>query len=123
MATRTQVGRRAEVFTRASRLADDVSRFPYGAALLGDVMWRVTCHNVTRPSKMSIDDRLTATRIRKEWGNELYFKNRTRDALDKYEIAYNVIRPQILTGNSEQQVMDCRVCVCVCVCVCITRML
>ena len=103
----TQVGQRAEVLTKASRLADDVSRFPYGAALQGDVLWRVTCHNVTRPSKMSIEDRMAATRIRKEWGNELFFQNRTSAALEKYEIAYNVIRPQILTGNSQQQVCVC----------------
>ena len=103
--THTQEGQRAEIRTGAVRLRDDVARLPYGAALEEDVVWHVRCHGVTRPSKMSVEERMEATRIRKEYGNELFRDKRTLEALDKYEMAYNVIRPQILTGNAQQQVM------------------
>jgi len=71
-------------------MRDDTSRFPYGWALEGDVTWDVKCHNVTRPAKMSLEDRVEATRIRKEWGNALFRDHRYQEALDKYEIAYSV---------------------------------
>lgn len=99
-----KVGQRAEIHATSARMRDDVSRFPFGEALRDDVTWSVTCYNVTRPSKMSVAERMDAARVRKEWGNELFQSGRFAEALEKYEVAYNVIRPQILTGNSEQQV-------------------
>lgn len=109
-----RVGQRASIFSSSSRMRDDVGRFPFGEALRADVRWSVMCYSVIRPSKMSLEERMEATRVRKEWGNELFRSGLVEDALDKYEVAYNVIRPQILTGNSEQQAISprfvCRVC-------------
>jgi len=105
-----KVGQRADIYSTPSRMRDDVSRFPFGEALRENVTWSVTCFNVTRPSKMSVAERMDAARVRKEWGNDLFRAGRVDEALEKYEVAYNVIRPQILTGNSEQQVgAGCRV--------------
>jgi hypothetical protein len=103
-----RVGQRAAIFSSSSRMCDDIARFPFGEALRSNVTWSVTCHNVTRPSKMSVEERMEATRVRKEWGNELFRSGRVEEALDKYEVAYHVIRPQILTGNSEQQAISPR---------------
>ena len=55
-----KVGQRAEIHATSARMRDDVSRFPFGGALRDDVTWSVTCYNVTRPSKMSVAERMDA---------------------------------------------------------------
>jgi len=61
-----KAGQKARVRAEATRLEHDVSRFPYGWALRVAVTWDVTCYNVTRPSKMSVEERVKAASIRKQ---------------------------------------------------------
>uniref|UniRef100_A0A7S4KLZ8 peptidylprolyl isomerase n=1 Tax=Guillardia theta TaxID=55529 RepID=A0A7S4KLZ8_GUITH len=85
-------GQRARIFVGREHSVDDMMRFPFGQYLQQDVTWEVVVHSVARSYKLTLQERLQAARIRKQWGNELIKNNRTQEALIKYDLSFDALK-------------------------------